>query len=814
MQRGAGGSHTRGVLVPALRATAGRRRAHAGGEAPSLAVQMGARVSRDSLFYSIVSGVIFPLGFANALVLTNFLSTRQYGQLSVVFTVSGLVTVILNLVYLRGTERLVWGSSDEGLDVDVAELVESHLRPRALGTGVVMSVLLGVFIALAVVPVATPLSSFLLHTSHLRGAIIWGGISAGLGAVYRLTWNIVRWERRKAPYGIVYAIRPALAILIAWPLVANGAGVTGAVAATALATFASCAFGLTIARKSYSVVLNRQDAIEIVKSSGPMAALMVAIYALHNGDVVLLSRFASQSQVGIYRLAGNLTSVVSYVVSAFLMAWAPLEHSSLFEAAYEHYGKARMRGEFVIYFMAFSCAVTLLMSALATPLVGLFSPRYFGAQAFVAITSAAWVAYGLFIVTGRSSEFPRRYLWYAIASTASVVALVVTSILLGPSLGGYGVATGDVVGGLTGVAIIAVVAVRGGNLPAVSLLRFIKLLVITGGCYVLGDQVAAAIGGAWDVVLKVASVALYPLLLVGSGVIPTRHLKAVSTIVRRSVRARTRPEMLIERISELPSTERRVLLAIARDGESVSRVRATTGVPERTVGLRLVAALRRIADAGQPGDHDHAVADYLLTPRSVTMREGIARELWEVGIPAVELHQIETAFDALRNAPAKAWAASALQGGRELPPAPWRVSEREHELLEQVVRYRRPRHEVAADLDIRVRELDRQLIGVLRRLTNGGGPQAYDSLIAAFMFDHPPTVPARQLWAAGVDPLALHELELAVEEIRALKRGDWGEATARQPAEKRPKELLPGPSVASVEPALIASAALLPPAGS
>jgi hypothetical protein len=65
-----------------------------------------------------------------------------------------------------------------------------------------------------------------------------------------------------------------------------------------------------------------------------------------------------------------------------------------------------------------------------------------------------------------------------------------------------------------------------------------------------------------------------------------------------------------------------------------------------------------------------------------------------------------------------------------------------------------------------------------------------------------------------VDPLALHELELAVEEIRALKRGDWGEATARQPAEKRPKELLPGPSVASVEPALIASAALPPPAGS
>jgi O-antigen/teichoic acid export membrane protein len=770
---------------------------------------MGAKVGRDSLFYSVVSGVVFPLAFLNALVLTHFLSTAQYGQLSVLFTVSGLFTVILNLVYLRGAERMVWGSSDEGLDLDAAQLIESHLRPRALGTAVILSWLLAAITVAAVVPVATPISKALLNTPHLHTAVIWSAVSAGLGAVYRLTWNIVRWERRHVAYGTVYALRPVMALIIAWPLVALGMGVAGAMAATAIGTFLSCLFGLAIARKSYSITLNRHDLVQIIKSSGPMATLMVGIYLLHNGDVVLLSRYASASQVGIYRLAGNLTSVVSYVVSAFLMAWAPLEHSSLFQAAYERHGRDRMRGEFIVYYMIVSLFCTVVMSAAATPLVSLFSQRYFRAEAFVAITSLGWVAYGLFIVIGRSSTFPKRYVWYGIAALASVVGLIGTGMLLGPSLGGYGVAIGDVVGGVLGGAIVLIVAARGGETPSVSLRRILVLVAISGACYAIGSPLAAAVPGL-QVELKVLSVALYPALLLALRVIPAYQLEGLWSIVRNALRSRARPEALIERVATLPTLERRAILTIARDGEPASRVTALTGVPTPTVERRFVHALRKLADAGEPGDHDLTIADYLLTSRSVTMREGIARELWEVVSP-VELHQIETAFDALRNAPPKAWSKTVVHGGQDLPPAPWPLDTTAMKLLDGVVREGRRRAEVAREAGLTEPQADRRLVGALRTLSTGQGSSPADGLIASFLFERADAPPARQLWAAGVDPIELHQLELVAAEIRSLAGEEWAELrTGAAPLALPAGQEATSTGVAELPPAAIASADLDP----
>jgi O-antigen/teichoic acid export membrane protein len=743
---------------------------------------MGVRVGRASLFYTVISCLIFPIGLANALLLTHFLTAAQYGQLSVLFAVSGLATVILNLIFLRGTETMVWGSSDEGIAIDDEEMIESHKRPRALGTGLVLSIVFAVLTVATVVPVATPISRALVGTPHLATAVIWSAASAGLGSVYRLVWNIVRWERRHRPFAVIYTIRPVLAIAIAWPLVATGAGVTGAVAATAIGTLCSCLVGMLIERQSYKLVLDRSDAITIMKRSAPRALLMIGVYALHNGDVVLLSRFASEAQVGVYRLAGNLTSVVSYAVSAFLMAWAPLEHGSLFQATYQRHGRARMRGEFVIYFLVVSVLLTLVMSALAAPVVGVFSSRYSGAEAFVAITSAGWVAYGLFIVIARSSDFPRRYLWYGIGAVASVGGLVGTSVLLGPPLGGYGVATGDVVGGLVGVAVIVGATVGRGELPAVSLPRTALLLVAGGVCYVIGAPLADH-AGSLKAALKVVSVALYPLLLTATGVVPVRHLGALWEVLRNTLRSRSRPEALIDRVPQLSSLERRTVLTIARDGQPPARVTAISGVPETTVKLRFVSALRRLADAGSPGPTDHAIADYLLTSQSTTQRDGIARELWKTGVKPVDLHKIETAFDSLRAASPKAWSATVVRGGRNLPPSPWPIHPSGLRLLDEVLRRNRPRQEVAAELGIALRDLDRRLIGTLRTLIGGGGPKPVDGLIAAFLLHDPDAPPARQLWAAGVDPLELHELEMAIAEVRSLAKDRWREVVAREPVD-------------------------------
>ena len=91
---------------------------------------MAAQIGRESIFYTIVTGAIFPIGLLNAVVFTHYMTTTQYGQLGVLFFISALMSVVMNLLFLRGVERHVWGSSDEGVDVDLAQLDDTSQRPR------------------------------------------------------------------------------------------------------------------------------------------------------------------------------------------------------------------------------------------------------------------------------------------------------------------------------------------------------------------------------------------------------------------------------------------------------------------------------------------------------------------------------------------------------------------------------------------------------------------------------------------------------------------------------------------------------------
>jgi hypothetical protein len=206
-----------------------------------------------------------------------------------------------------------------------------------------------------------------------------------------------------------------------------------------------------------------------------------------------------------------------------------------------------------------------------------------------------------------------------------------------------------------------------------------------------------------------------------------------------------------------------------------------TGVPEATVRVRLVSALRRLSQAKPPSLHDPEIAEYLLADVSVTERDGMGRELQKHGVDPAELHDIEAAFTTLRAAPAKDWSALALTPGPELPLGPSPLDATALQLLDEVVRQGEPRQEAAARLGIEAGEAARRLVGVLRSLSTGGGAQPTDELIASFLFDGPAGPPARQLWAAGVDPSQLHQLEWTLATIRSLPADQWRELTAEGP---------------------------------
>jgi hypothetical protein len=106
------------------------------------------------------------------------------------------------------------------------------------------------------------------------------------------------------------------------------------------------------------------------------------------------------------------------------------------------------------------------------------------------------------------------------------------------------------------------------------------------------------------------------------------------------------------------------------------------------------------------------------------------------------------------------------------------------ELLGQAVRADVPRPLLASAHGLTDRELDHLLVGELRSLAGLPPRAVLDVMIASFLLGGNGNgtgngrPPARQLWAAGVDPVELHELELVVVAVRSMPDGEWAQRCA------------------------------------
>jgi hypothetical protein len=272
--------------------------------------ELAARLGRDSLVYAIVLFAIFPISLVNTAVTTHFLSASQFGQVGVLFFWSGMMTLVLNVAFMRGVELRVWSADDEGITLQDQQPVEAGRRPVVLGTGMLLTVGLAVVTLVPVVLFARPLSTAMFGHGHLETAVIWAGVSGAIGAVWRLATQVPRWERRPKTYGVQYVSRSLLAVPFTWVLLAAGSGVSGVIAATAIATIVSALLSVVEERRVYRVKFDRRAASEIWWAGAPLIGLIVGLNIIHSSDIYLVSVAAGDKQAGLFRLASNVTSVV------------------------------------------------------------------------------------------------------------------------------------------------------------------------------------------------------------------------------------------------------------------------------------------------------------------------------------------------------------------------------------------------------------------------------------------------------------------------------------------------------------------------
>jgi O-antigen/teichoic acid export membrane protein len=583
-------------------------------------------------------GIAIPVGIVSALITIHYLRPAQYGELALLMVFASFLSVMYNVGTLHGTFLWVYGSGGDAgddLEMDGTARASMAVQRRAMGTGLILT--------LVVVSLGTafffifkrPVASTLLGNPGAANLLGWAAISGGSGSLYRLTCNVFRFERRPAAFALGTVARPVLVLVGSSALLIAGFGIWGAVVGTAIPTLVCAAGCMFFTRRSYAVAFSLADARQIAVRGGSVVIPVVALFVLHNGDIYVLAHWVHGAPLGIYRLASRLGSPPSYLASAFIISWSPLERSALGRAWYLSAGYLTVRTAVLTYYFLAGLTIVLLF-VLFSPLLVLVAPAsYAEAAGIVPVIALAFVIYGGYIVVLRTVRPERLVLWYTITAVLAMFGFLGASAVLVPRFGIYGPAP----------ALIFGLSLGTGTLLWLNRLKPDPLPIdyrrICGGVAVAAVISGVGLAGAsrsWPVaaVVILGCLVAYVPALVLVGAIPRSHLAMVGAILPRW---HTAPPIHRDP-DELPPAEWDALerLRLGTLGEARSDVEYA----------RLVRALRQVGNLGPASSADASIGRYLASPEPESIRDQLLGTLVEAGADPFELHHLDQLAKAVR----------------------------------------------------------------------------------------------------------------------------------------------------------------------
>ena len=152
---------------------------------------------------------------------------------------------------------------------------------------------------------------------------------------------------------------------------------------------------LGVTRKSYALALDRGDLRMILRKGAIFIPVVASFWIAQNVDLYALSKFATDSQVGLYRLAGRIASFIHYFSSALFMAWTPLARTLTFRAAEKEHSREVIGGTMLTYFVLGGMLLILGLTVTADGLVRIAPSSYAGAAPLVPLLGGAYLAHGL-----------------------------------------------------------------------------------------------------------------------------------------------------------------------------------------------------------------------------------------------------------------------------------------------------------------------------------------------------------------------------------------------------------------------------------
>lgn len=588
---------------------------------------LAARIGRHAAIYGMTSVATFAFGMVSVAVITRFLAPAAFGDLSLLLLVLTLTMVVCNTGTLQGTNYVAFGAGgggDEDGAIDDDTLAERTSRDprRALASGFVLTIAIGVVVVGIVAAASGPLACYLLHDGGHADLVILAAAGGAVTATWRLLLNSLRLGRRPAAFVVASMAHAAFPIAASVLLLSWQPTVASALGGVALGNAAAALTTLLLTRRNLRAAVSWRDMRSIWRMGRVMVLLVVSTSFIQLTDVLFVSRYLPPSDVGMYRIATRIGAASLYWSSAYFMASGPLHRDAIQTAADQLTDRRDTYSAFSTYFLLITTGVFLGIGAFADDLVRIAAPAYSDAARYIPLATLGFAAHAVFILIYRTAMMPNRRPWLVAFATFGAIVFALSSIVLIPWLGAYGASLATIVAwGLASVGMV--IRSRQEEDPVrFELRRILAGVAIAGGLY----AVAALCNPGGELTrtgIDLVCVLAYPALLLATGIVPNAHLGAMRTLVPHRDRELPGRWQRLDPGSRALLTE---LVVAHRDPAEVAERRGETGDAALAA---MVVALRALASDPTPATaHDADIGRYLTWTGAFAERDQFGHELF------------------------------------------------------------------------------------------------------------------------------------------------------------------------------------------
>jgi len=625
---------------------------------------LGAQVVRYSSIFSGGLVITNLLAFVSTIVIAHLLGPAEFGQFALLLFLAGLLNMAFNLGSKQGTMRRVFGADDDEDDDDDADDEElSEANQRSLGTGIALTTLLAVIGTATVVALAPQVADLLLGGSEDRELVLWAAAAGGLGAVYRLASLAVWMERRPVAFVVLESAQPLLILIVVIVLVASGAGLEGAIAGTAIGTAVSTVVTVLALRGSFELCFEPREALQIMRLGAPRIPVHASFWTINSAQIFFLSRYVSNTDLGIFALAQRAGIVVALLPTGFRRALRPLKRTMAFAAVEDQYGSNVARGQQLCYFLLVTLASLLAITLLADPVVSLVPPAYADAAPLIPLMAAAMVSPTAFRMLNKSAKYRRKRRTFIVSAVVAGLLFIAGCLTLIPWLGLEGAPVAMMLAFAVPGAYIFYLSQSGKEPMAVPYRSLAVATILAAGC-ALGYYAVDPSGIVLQTALALALLGVWAALVIATGVVPSYHRGPLIHMARTAIGrgpARFDSEEALRSLGPEDREALRLAIVERRPLEEVGSRAGADGGAEH-----VARALRRAADlggalAGDASEHDAAIAEYLFSAQTVAGRDLTAKRLIrDDGVSPGDLRELEAVLEDLERAPAEAWTGDAV----------------------------------------------------------------------------------------------------------------------------------------------------------